>query len=145
MKRKESRTTKGINGGTPYLVVHVPHASVKMPEKWRDKILLDEELLRREVICMTDWYTDDLFGMELAQGPAVTGEAAKPRYVRAPYSRLVCDMERFRDPAQEGMTAKGMWICYEKTADGLPLKEADAAHIDEVLAVYDRHHAVLTK
>lgn len=145
MKRKESRTSQRAGNSIPRVVVHVPHAAVAIPEKWRDKILLDEESLRRELIRMTDWYTDDLFGMEPMQGSAVTGEAAKLRYVRAPYSRLACDMERFRDPAQEGMTAKGMWICYEKTADGLPLKEADAAHIEDVLAVYDRHHASLTK
>jgi len=127
------------------VVVHVPHAAVAIPEKWREKILLDEESLRRELIRMTDWYTDDLFGMEPMQGSAVTGEAAKFRYVRAPYSRLACDMERFRDPAQEGMTAKGMWICYEKTSDSQPLKRVDTAHIEEVLTVYDRHHAALTK
>ena len=36
------------------MVVHVPHAAVEIPEKWRKKILLDEESLRRELICMTD-------------------------------------------------------------------------------------------
>lgn len=116
------------------MVVHVPHAAVEIPEKWRKKILLNEESLRRELICMTDWYTEDLFRME-----------PDAFYVCAPYSRLVCDMERFRDPTQEEMTANGMWICYEKTSEGRPLKSVDAVHIGEVLAVYDRHHAALTR
>ena len=135
-----------MNGKTAMpMVVHVPHAAVEMPDKWREKILLDEESLRRELICMTDWYTDDLFEMDSAQGYAATGGSAKPRYVRAPYSRLVCDMERFRDPAQEGMSAKGMWICYERTSDGRQLKRASRAHVEEVLPVYDQHHMALTK
>ena len=129
------------------MVVHVPHASVVIPEKWRKLFYLDEESLRQELICMTDWYTDDLFGM--TEGQASVEEAGRPtadfQYVRAPYSRLVCDMERFRDPAQEGMTANGMWICYEKTSDGRPLKRVDATHVTEILEVYDQHHTALTK
>ena len=134
MKCKEIKASMRAESRTLSVVVHVPHAAVEMPEKWREKILLDEESLRLELIRMTDWYTDDLFE-----------RGSDFRYVHATYSRLVCDMERFRDPTQEGMTAKGMWICYEKTADGLPLKSVDATHIEEVRMVYDRHHAALTK
>ena len=116
------------------MVVHVPHAATEIPQKWRGRFLLNEESLCRELICMTDWYTDDLFEM-----------GTDIQYVRAPHSRLVCDMERFRDPAQESMTARGMWICYERTSNGLPLKRVDRTHEEEVLAVYDRHHMALTK
>ena len=127
-------------------IIHIPHASTEIPANWRGQFCIDEESLRQELIRMTDWYTDELFGY---------ADAPDCHFVRAPYSRLVCDMERFRDPAQEGMTARGMWICYEKTADGRRLKRQpadtaaaavrlDAAHIAEVLAAYDRHHAALT-
>lgn len=127
-------------------IIHIPHASTEIPAKWREQFCIDEESLRQELIRMTDWYTDELFGY---------ADVSDYRYVRAPYSRLVCDMERFREPVQEGMTAQGMWICYEKTADGRRLKRQpadlagaavrlEAAHIAEVLAEYDRHHAALT-
>lgn len=114
------------------MVVHVPHSSTLLPEEYRPLFVLGEEALRRELLCMTDWYTDELFA------------CGAPR-VKFEISRLVCDVERFRDPARESMTACGMGVCYERTSQGAPLKTVSERHRQGILRRwYDPHHAALT-
>jgi N-formylglutamate deformylase len=86
---------------------------------------------------MTDAFTDDLF----APTPF---EAAR---VVFPVSRLVCDVERFPDDADEPMALRGMGAVYVRTTDGLPLREhltpAERARIIENW--YQPHHQRLTR
>ena len=65
--------------------------------------------------------------------------------IRFPMSRLLCDVERFRNPALEEMTKSGMWICYEKTSCGKMLKKLNEKHIQEMLFYYDLHHQMLER
>ena len=82
-------------------VIHVPHASTHIPKDIRGDILLDDRALEAELLHMTDRYTD-----EMAQ--AIADAPARPavEVVRAPVSRLVCDVERFRDDAAEPMSER---------------------------------------
>ena len=62
---------------------------------------------------MTDAFTDELFA-------PTSFEAAR---VVFPISRLVCDVERFPDDADEPMALRGMGAVYVKTTDGRPLRQ----------------------
>jgi N-formylglutamate amidohydrolase len=44
------------------------------------------------------------------------------------------DPERFLDPAAEMMESRGMGAVYTRTSDGVPLRQADAARRDALLA-----------
>lgn len=112
------------------IIVHVPHSSTCIPQKYQDIFLLNKQDLSQELITMTDLYVDKLF-------------ENIGHMIRFPLSRLLCDVERFRDPLSEEMTAVGMWICYEKTSNGKTLKFFDEQHIHEMLLLYDRHHNTL--
>ena len=115
------------------LVLHIPHASVVLPAEYRPLFTLPEASLRRELLRMTDRYTDELF------------RADCPRIV-APVSRLVCDMERFRSDAEEPMAERGMGVCYTRGSEGQPLKSVTDAHRAEILRrYYDPHHAALSR
>ena len=114
------------------MIVHLPHASDFIPPAYRQLFVLDKESLRQELLRMTDWYTDLLFS-----GVGVP--------LRFPISRLVCDVERFRDPAQEPMAAQGMWICYTRTSSLEALKQWDVSHVRQILSrYYDPHHRSLS-
>ena len=114
---------------TTPLLLHIPHASTAIPEAYRRDFLTDPAA---ELRLMTDWYTDELFDL-----PA-------PRVV-FPVSRLVCDVERFRDDAQEEMARCGMGACYTNGHDGAPIRRLDAARREAILRRwYDPHHARLT-
>ncbi len=112
------------------LLLHVPHASARIPAGLRGSFVCD---LRTELRLMTDWYTDELF------------EFPAPRLV-FPVSRLVCDAERFREDEQEPMSRVGMGACYTRTHDGRPLRLLAPAAREAILRRwYDPHHRRLTE
>lgn len=122
----------------PPVVLHIPHSSAEVPADVRPQFLLDDEQLRRELLLMTDWYTDELFALP-------PDEAAT---VRFPVSRLVVDPERFLDPAGETMERVGMGAVYTKTSHGAPLREpAVAARERKALLArfYHPHHEALER
>ena len=90
------------------IILHIPHSSVVIPVN--DGYLLNEAQLRKEMLLLTDWFTDDLFGHEDAIS------------VMAPFSRLFCDVERFTDDSMEIMSKVGMGFLYSKRDDGTPLR-----------------------
>ena len=92
------------------MILHIPHASVLIPETFRDQILLSDNELTEELLLMTDWFVDELF-----EFPAAS-------VMRFPISRLLVDVERFIDDADEPMSRVGMGVIYASTAHGRQLK-----------------------
>lgn len=118
------------NKDTP-LVLHVPHSSTYIPERYRSIYIRPDEV-DAEALEAADLYADELF-----RYPAAT--------VVFPVSRLLCDVERFRDPVQEGMTGRGMWVCYTRDMQGRRLAQFEMNHVAHILQqYYDVHHAHLT-
>jgi len=112
------------------MILHIPHSSTLLPDTFRvsEGVSLEKEFQR-----MTDWYTDELFDCDSAQ-----------RLV-FPYSRLYCDVERFREDEDEPMAAKGMGVCYTRSSFGEKLREVDAGERSFVTStLYDPHHQRLT-
>jgi N-formylglutamate deformylase len=122
---------------SPNLLLHIPHSSRLIPPDERAQLAPDNRTLALELLRMTDAFTDDLF----APTPF---EAAR---VVFPVSRLVCDVERFPDDANEPMALRGMGAVYVKTTDGRPLRAhltaAERARLIETW--YRPHHQKLTQ
>ena len=113
------------------ILIHIPHSSYAIPNEYKDLFYLKDDELFQEQIKMSDSYTDELFDVKGIQK------------LIFPISRLVCDVERFRNEEDEEMTKQGMWVCYTKTSDCKPLKIADDKHKQEILKLYyDKHHSV---
>ena len=68
--------------------------------------VVDANSLANEMLKLTDWYTDDLFYSE--------GD----EMIKAEFSRIFCDPERFTDDSQEIMAQYGMGVLYEKNDEG---------------------------
>jgi N-formylglutamate deformylase len=116
-------------------VLHIPHASRTIPPALRDQFLLDDETLTRELDRMTDSFTDLLF----PDSPRIA------KRIIAGVSRLVCDVERFPDDADEPMALRGMGALYERCSDGARLRTLTAGQrLDLLEAYYHPHHAALT-
>lgn len=113
------------------LLLHIPHDSTVIPPDARADFLLPEAELRAESLRLTDAHTAELYAEGLAPGD----------FVRAEVSRLVVDVERFADDAQEPCAKAGMGATYVRTADGRPLRALTPERRAELMARhYWPHH-----
>jgi N-formylglutamate amidohydrolase len=112
---------------------HIPHSSTEIPEQYREPFLLSDAGLERELLRMTDSYTDELFGGD-AEGAHVF-----------PVSRLLVDVERFENDEEEVMAARGMGALYTRTHELQSLRrDLIPEEREELLSRYYRpHHAKL--
>ncbi len=116
------------------LLLHLPHDATFIPPDARADFLLPEPELRAESLRLTDAHTAALYAEGLAPED----------FVRAEVSRLVVDVERFADDAQERCAAFGMGATYVRTADGRPLRALTPERRAELMARhYWPHHRAL--
>jgi N-formylglutamate deformylase len=114
------------------LILHIPHSSTIIP--FKEGYCITDEILNQEILKLTDWYTDDLFENEIDIS------------IKAPFSRIFCDTERFSDDSQEIMSKFGMGVLYEKTDSGEPLRTITSELRKHILEnYYWKHHKRLTE
>ena len=118
------------------VVAHIPHSSTIIPPEERSAILLDDASLAREVIRMTDWHTDRLFGWAVDRGASAIIHRR---------SRLVTDPERFADQSLEPMEARGQGAVYTRTSHGEPLRVPDLdARRRTITTLFEPYHRALS-
>jgi N-formylglutamate deformylase len=114
------------------LILHIPHSSTNIP--LTEGYVVDLISLEKEMLKLTDWYTDDLFYSD-------DGEM-----IKAEFSRIFCDPERFTDDSQEIMAQYGMGVLYERNDDGETLRKVTPEFKEKVLTEYYwPHHEKLSK
>ena len=112
------------------LILHIPHSSTFFP--FKEGFVLEEGLLEKEILKLTDWYTDDLY------------EHPDCISVKAEFSRIFCDPERFVDDEQEPMAKSGMGVLYTKTDEGRMMRICTDALRARILEdYYYPHHSRL--
>jgi len=105
------------------LILHIPHSSTNTC-----KVTFGGDITR-ELNIMTDWYTDELFDYPYTDR------------VILDVSRLVCDVERYSDPALEAMEKYGMGVCYTKRFSGEALRMVDSEERERIIEMhYKPHH-----
>ena len=116
------------------MILHIPHHSTYIPDEYRDLFVISNEELAEEIQLMTDHDTNKMFGLDHPNITRVTAEV----------SRLLVDMERFRDDKDESMAKKGMGAVYTLRQDGSPLKVFSPEQREALLQrYYDPHHKAL--
>lgn len=113
------------------ILLHVPHSSTRIP--FTEGYRVDNELLEQEMLKLTDWFTDDIFYSE------------EDIVIRADFSRIFCDVERFADDEQEVMAQFGMGVLYEKMDDGELMRDVNPELKQKILnGYYWPHHKALS-
>lgn len=84
------------------LVVHVPHASTRIPEDAWPEFTVGRDLVELEALASADLHTDR---MALEAWPDAT-------IVEAPVSRIAVDVERYEDDDLEEMARVGRGVIY---------------------------------
>lgn len=133
-------TQRGLDGVTPpshgefmaNVIIHLPHASRYIPLSERAGLAIDDEELERQHLALVDDRTAELF--------APDGNYAY--VVEAPVSRLVVDVERFREDALEPASQLGMGAVYTRGVKNVVLRPSlTAAERERLLKTwYDPHH-----
>jgi N-formylglutamate amidohydrolase len=112
-------------------IIHVPHASTRIPERYRAPFLLSDDALIAEALTSADLWIDAL------------ARAAWPgaEIIKASVSRIVCDVERYADDTKEPMAEQGRGMICTRTHDGRPMRRAlNSAERQELkAAIYDPH------
>jgi N-formylglutamate deformylase len=120
----------------PNLVLHIPHSSRVVPNEERKNLILDDHDLERELLRMTDAFTDELFS-------PTPFETAR---VVFPISRLICDVERFIEDGDESMAVRGMGAVYVTTTEGGALRQ-NLTPVERTRIIerwYIPHHKAIT-
>jgi len=114
------------------LILHIPHSSINIPVM--EGYVVDANSLENEMLKLTDWYTDDLF---YSDGDEM---------IKAEFSRIFCDPERFTDDSQEIMAQYGMGVLYEKNDEGEVIRIVTTEFKKRVLNdFYWQHHNKLSE
>lgn len=114
------------------IILHIPHASLCLPpDFWRD-ITVDKEIIERELRFIADYKVDELV------------KNIDSHKIIAKYSRLYCDVERFRSDEDEPMAKLGMGATYTHLSDGTQYRKIESSRREEILGKsYDLHHKQL--
>ena len=115
------------------LTDRVRYSSMYIPEAYRQTALISQAELDEENLFMCDT------GIRQLIPPALEDNA-----IIFPYSRLYCDVERFRD-GTEPMDVYGMGYIYCKTSTGKDLFNPSESHGKEISSIYDAHHEALNR
>jgi N-formylglutamate amidohydrolase len=112
------------------LILHIPHASTSIP--FTDGFI-DPLKTAEQIELLTDWYSDELFD---------DGESTR---VIADFSRVFCDVERFRDDDRETMSSRGMGVIYTHADDGTLIRKVNDELRERILReFYEPYHQKLT-
>jgi N-formylglutamate deformylase len=113
------------------IILHIPHSSTNVP--LTEGYIVDSITLEKEILKLTDWYTDDLFFSK------------NDEMIVAEFSRIFCDPERFTDDSQEVMAQYGMGVLYEKSDNGEELRTVTPELKEKILqSYYWKHHDKLS-
>lgn len=111
------------------IIVHIPHSSLNVPESFIQRLKVDKEYFNRMNVYESDYLIDLFKPDDLAS-------------LIFPYSRMFCDVERFRDDHKE---SNAIWqrrgVVYERDANSNNFIEIDPDYKNMVLTeYYDKHH-----
>ncbi|MCI8778867.1 MAG: N-formylglutamate amidohydrolase [Bacilli bacterium] len=111
------------------ILIHIPHSSLYIPDEYKNKSLLSLSEIEKENLFMCDYRVDEFVD-------------DKSQTIIFPYSRLYCDVERFKDES-EIMNKFGMGYIYTKTSKGELMFNPSIDDRKKITDIYDTHHKLL--
>ncbi len=113
------------------VMCNIPHAGLSVPDWAKVDFIVNESEINRFARFMVDLDVDKLFSFV----PSTHKEVAN-------ISRIVVDVERYRNDENEPMAKLGMGVCYEKNEKGEQIRCVDSSR-SQCLLEYDRYHLAL--
>ena len=116
------------------LLLHIPHASLHLPPYFWCDVTVDRKIIEQNLRFMADYKVDELV------------KDIDCHKVTAKYSLLYCDVERFRNDADEPMARLGMGAVYTHLPGGAQYRQVTPERREEIIRqAYEPHHVQLNK
>ena len=115
-----------------YVLFHIPHSSLKIPKMFWSICIVDKMHINNSNILLSDYLTNEL----------IPNNAHK---IIFNYSRIFCDVEKFKDDSKEVMSKKGMGVIYTKDCDNTITCPNKKYKNNVIKSYYDNHHNKLNK
>ena len=110
-------------------IIHIPHASLDMPNIFLERLTLPLEYIQKENIFISDYLVDKFVPKDFKN------------IVKFSYSRMFCDVERYLDDKQEEMSKYGMGVLYTKDSNQSTFIKYDDTYKSIVIKnYYKKHH-----
>ncbi len=116
------------------VLCHIPHSGTEIPTWARSDIIINNDKLRNLIDFMTDKNIDKMWNFVPNENKVI-----------AKQSRLIIDVERFRNDADEPMAKKGMGLYYTHTPDGKPFRIKNIKSYKKCLEIYNTNHSLIEK
>lgn len=113
------------------IICNIPHAGTDIPSWAIQDFVINEIELKRLTNRLVDISVDRLFSFVATDDKVVLN-----------VSRIVVDMERYRDDNEEPMAKLGMGLFYEKDDVGNVIRHKGTTY-NKCLKLYDNYHAKL--
>lgn len=118
------------------ILAHVPHSSTAMPGMLRWTVNLDDDELAKELLRVTDHFTDDIFDSLTYVGGVM--------FVNR-LTRLVIDPERFRNDEDEVMSKQGAGAVYVSSSTGGRLRDDDFDREKLLVSYFDPYAEAMSR
>lgn len=115
-----------------HILFHVPHSSLKIPKVFWSICTKDADYISKTNLLLSDYLTDKL-----------VPEGSKKLVFK--YSRIFCDVEKFKDDSKEIMSEKGMGIVYTRDCDEEITTPNKQYKRKVIKSYYDKFHKKLDK
>lgn len=113
------------------ILIHIPHSSLYLPEKFYENIIFSKEQTDEENIFVSDYLVDKFIPENV-------------NIIKFEYSRMFCDVERFKDDEKEVMSKYGMGVIYEKNHNEEKFINLNDEYKSNIIKnIYDKHHRLL--
>ena len=115
-----------------YILFHIPHASLKIPKLFWNVCIKDSNYIKNSNIFLSDYLVDKLI-------------PTNSHKIIFKYSRLFCDVEKFKDDSKEYMSKIGMGAIYTNDCNGVITKPNNKYKKKVIKSYYDKYHNKLNK
>lgn len=115
-----------------YILFHVPHSSLKIPNIYWSICIRGKKYINNSNIVLSDFLTDQLI-------------PSRCHKLVFKYSKLFCDVEKFKDDSKEIMFRKGMGVIYTNDCDNIITIPNKKYKRKIIKSYYDKYHNKLDK
>lgn len=115
------------------VLLHMPHTKLRLPKIFYKGLLIDKNELYKYNLIMSDVGINELF------------RGVKAYRIQSKYSRLYCDVEKFKDDNLEVMSKYGQGVVYTHTYNQIKFHEHDEKYKRKVFKYYDKYHKKLDR